>query len=69
MKDLKNNFEAELVKLMKDLTGPFLPTANWGLSWETPFAVYYHELPDLHPQQPGDPELMVILVVTTNSIR
>ena len=67
MKELKTNFEAELVKLMKDLTGPFLPAANGGLSWEIPLGVYYCELPDLHPQCPSDPELMVILVLTINS--
>lgn len=67
MKDLKTNFEAELVKLMKDLTGPFLLAANWGQSWEIPLGVYYCELLDLHPQRPGDPELVVILVVTINS--
>lgn len=67
MKDLKTNFEAELVKLMKDLTGLFLLAANWGLSWEIPLGMYCCKLPDLHPQCPSDPELMIILVVTFNS--
>lgn len=67
MKDLKTNFEAELVKLMKDVTGLFLPTANWELSWEIPLGVYYCELSDLHPQYLSDPELMVMFVVTINS--